>query len=149
MLGRRKRPEEDDAIYLHEIWPLDNPKEYKVHFARITPDKQQPLDAYVRSQEEWQGWQEYHPKHDDFNRPYIFSLAQFYHESDIWLFGGVFRVLERHPDRYSVELADPARQFTGRLKLHFPHRERGTRLNMENYYYDFKVAEILREPYSG
>ncbi len=43
---------------------------------------------------------------DDFNRPLIFSLASFYHEPGTWLFGGVFRVLARHEDRYEVKLTD-------------------------------------------
>ena len=139
---------EDRSIYLHKIWPLDNPKDYKVHFARRC-EQLEPLEVWARSQEEWKGWQESRPKKNDFNRPYIFSLARFYHEQDIWLFGGVFRVLERHHNRYSVELTDIARQFAGRLKIYSPHRGRGTRLNMENYFYDFEVTEILKEPYSG
>jgi hypothetical protein len=60
--------------------------------------------------------QHYRPARDDFNRPFIFSLIQFYHEPDIWLFGGVFRVLQRHPDRYKVELADEGAGFLGRLR---------------------------------
>ena len=53
---------------------------------------------------------------DDFNRPYIFSLIQSYHETDIWLFGGVCRVLQRHDDRYEVERTDDDAGFLGRLK---------------------------------
>jgi len=153
MPGRKKKTEDRD-IFLHKIWSLDNLKDYKVHFARKVhlahgSEQLEPLEVYARNLEEWKGWQQTRPKKNDFNRPYIFSLARFYHEQDIWLFGGVFRVLERLPKRYSVELTDIARQFSGRLKLYSPHRGRGTRLNMENYYYDFKVTEILREPYSG
>ncbi|WP_273070698.1 hypothetical protein, partial [Thioclava marina] len=51
----------------------------------------------------------YRPGRDDFNRPLIFSLIQFYHEQDSWLFGGVYHVLDRHPDRYEVELTVTAR----------------------------------------
>jgi hypothetical protein len=49
----------------------------------------------------------------------IFSVIQFYHEPDIWLFGGVFRVLQRYDDRYEVELADEGTGFVGRLKLRY------------------------------
>jgi hypothetical protein len=103
----------------------------------------------VRDKQEWQGWQEYRPKRDDFNRPLIFSLIQFYHEPDIWLFGGVFRVLRRHADRYEVELAGDGTGFLGRLKLRSSYRERATRVRFENHYPDLEVQEILREPYSG
>ena len=86
---------------------------------------------------------------DDFNRPLIFSLLQFYHEPDIWLFGGVFRVLQRHQDRYEVELTEDGVGFIGRLKLRSAYRERATRVKFENHYPDLEVQEVLREPYSG
>jgi len=136
------------AIMLDDIWRIETPSDYKVHFARWNGDAQ-PLEVFVRNRDEWQGWQEYRPSRNDFNRPCIFSLVQFYHETDAWLFGGVFRVLERHDDRYEVELSDSGRDFIGRLKLYSPHRGRTTRANFENHYAGFEVLEILREPYSG
>jgi hypothetical protein len=98
---------------------------------------------------EWQEWQEYRPARDDFNRPFILSLVQFYHETDIWLFGGVFRVIARHPDRYEVELSKEGEGFLGRLKLRSTYRECATRVKFENHYPGLEVQEILREPYSG
>ena len=67
----------------------------------------------------------------------------------VWLFGGVFRVLQRHPDRYEVELTDEGAGFIGRLKLRSPYRERATRVKFENHYVSLNVEEVLREPYSG
>jgi len=136
------------SILLKDIWPIENPADYKVHFARWNGETQ-PLEAFVRDKSEWQGWQEYRPGRNDFNRPFIFSLVQFYHETDAWLFGGVFSVLARHEDRYEVELLTSGSEFIGRLKLYSPHRGRTTRANFENHYGAFKVLEILREPYSG
>jgi hypothetical protein len=103
----------------------------------------QPLEVWVRDKGEWQGWQEYRPARDEFNRPFIFSLIQFYHEPDIWLFGGVFRVLQRHSDQYEVELADEGAGFIGRLKLRSPYHERATRVKFENHYASLDVQEIL------
>ena len=94
-----------EAITLTDIWPIENPKDYKIHFGRRNTVAQ-PLDEWVRDQSLWVGWQESRPKYDAFNRPYIFSLMDFYHETDVWLFGGVFRVLSRHQDRYDVELTE-------------------------------------------
>ena len=136
------------AILLKEIWPIERREDYKVHFARWNGDAQ-PLEVFVRDKREWRGWQEYWPGRNDFNRPLIFSLAQFYHESDTWLFGGIFRVLKRHDDRYEVALQNTGAGFIGRLKLHSDYRGRTTRANFENHYEDFAVQEILREPYSG
>jgi hypothetical protein len=135
-------------IPLREILSISAPESYKLHFARWNKESQ-PLDVWVRDKREWQGWQEYRPARDDFNRPFIFSLIQFFHESDIWLFGGVFRVLKRHPTSYEVELTDESAGLIGRLKLRSPYRERSTRVNFENHYGNFEVSEILREQYTG
>lgn len=136
------------TIFLREIWPVKDLADYKLHFARWN-GHDQPLDVWVRDKEEWQGWQEYRPGRDDFNRPYIFSVAQFYHEADIWLFGGVFRVLARHDDQYEVELTKIGASFNGRLKLRYAYKDRATRANFENHYPHLEVQEILREPYAG
>ena len=96
------------TLLLHDIFPIAAPNDYKLHFARWNRDNQ-PLEVWVRDREEWQGWQEYRPARNDFNRSYIFTLIQFYHEADTWLFGGIFRVVRRHPDRYEVELTDQGR----------------------------------------
>lgn len=136
------------AILLHNIWPIKDLEDYKVHFARWNGSVQ-PLEVWPRDEQEWQGWQEYWPGRDDFNRPRIFSLIQFYHETDSWLFGGAFRVLARHKDRYEVELTEIGKGFIGRLKLRSPYRGRTTRVNFENHYSNFEVQEILRESYSG
>lgn len=82
------------TIMLHDIWPIERPEEFKVHFERWNKHSQ-PLEVFVRDRAEWQEWQEYRPTYDEFNRPMIFSLMQFYHETDAWLFGGVYRVLAR------------------------------------------------------
>ena len=109
------------TILLKEMWPIEKPEDYKIHFARWNGDSQ-PLDVFVRDKADWQGWQEYRPSRDEFNRSFIFSLAQFYHETDAWLFGGVFRVVTRYADRYKVKLLDVGSGFIGRLKLHSDYR---------------------------
>ncbi len=136
------------TILLKDIWPISNLNEYKVHFARYNQHSQ-PLNVFAKDFTEWQGWQEYKGQRNDFNRPYIFSLIQFYHETDSWLFGGVFKVKERHEDRYEVELDDEGKSFIGRLKIKSTYRQRATRTNLERHFEEFEVQEILREPYSG
>src|SRR5207249_3460371 len=104
--------------------------------------------AWTRDRKEWQGWQEYRPQRNEFNRPLIFSVIQFYHETDAWLFGGVFRVLACHADRYEVELTDEGAGFIGRLKLRSRYRERATRVDFENHYGGFEVRRscVSRTP---
>ncbi len=36
---------------------------------------------------------------NDFNRDFIFSVAQDKHDATLWLFGGIWEVLERRPER--------------------------------------------------
>lgn len=136
------------TIFLPDIWPMAEADSYKLHFARWNGENQ-PLEVWARDRNEWQAWQEFRPARNEFNRPYIFSLIQFYHETDCWLFGGVFRVLDRLPDRYKVELTCQGAGFLGRLKLRSAYRQRATRVNLENHFAEFEVLEILREPYSG
>jgi hypothetical protein len=135
-------------IKLSDIWPVERPEDYKLHFARQS-DAHQPLDVFVRDRREWQGWQEYRPERDEFNRPHVFALMQFYHEADTWLFGGVYDVITRHPKRYEVALSEVGNAFIGRLKLRAAYKTRTARVNFENHYPELEVAEILREPYSG
>jgi hypothetical protein len=115
------------TIFLPELLRLQNLSEYKVHFARWN-EVVHPLEVFARDKKEWQQWQEYWPGRDDFNRPFIFSLIQFYHETDTWLFGGIFRVVTRHGDRYEVELTETGHALIGRLKLRSDYRSRTTRV---------------------
>ena len=135
-----------------DIWSPPNVADYKVHFARWNGDVQ-PLRVLARSLDEWRGWQEWYPNKNDFNRPYIFSLAQMPGAKDFWMFGGIWRVLgtrlEDERTYYDVELEDDCRSLIGRLKLHRVHRQRGTRLNLEHHYDEFIVSEILSAKYTG
>ncbi len=136
------------TIFLREIWVIENTSEYKIHFARHDKSSH-PLEVWVRSKSEWQDWQEYWPGRNDFNQPYIFSLMQFYHEPETWLFGGVFKVIERCENSYKVELTDMGENFIGRLKIKSSYKERTARTYMEPHYSEFEVKEILSEPYTG
>ncbi len=140
----------DNPIRLQDIWPIENPEAYKVHFAYWNGYKQ-PLDVFAYDKEEWLGWQVSWSRGRWGKRQLIFSLMQFYREKDAWLFGGIFRITNRHRDRYEVELTKRGESFIGRLKLLTPGGVgRQQAQNFENKWYaNFEVAEILREPYTG
>ena len=135
-------------MLVQDILQIDNLTDYKIHFAMYN-QQSQPLDVWLKSKKDWQSWQEHRPRSNHFNRPLIFSLMRFYHEADSWLFGGIFKVLERHADRYEVELDDLGKEFIGRLKILSSYNNRAARVKMEKYYLAFEVQEILHEPYSG
>lgn len=137
---------------LNEIVKIKNPNEFKIHVASRSSEHQ-PLDVFVASKEKWKDWNSWRSEKDDFNREYIFSLIDFYHEKDIWLFGGIFKVLKRNKKprslSYKVELLDQSKPFIGRLKLKWHRVGRTRSRKMENCIDDFVVSEILKEEYTG
>ncbi|MEG9504018.1 MAG: GIY-YIG nuclease family protein [Methylorubrum extorquens] len=136
------------TILLTDIWTTENPTLFKAHFARSN-GTEEPLECFVRDRNEWQGWQEFWPGRNDFNRAHIFSLMRFYHEPDTWLFGGIYDVLAFHGDRYDVALSAAGANFIGRMKIRYPYSDRTTRAYFEKHYSALEVQEILREAYTG
>lgn len=123
---------------------------YKVHAARWNGE-QQPLDVFVEDPEGWISWNSWRNARDEFNRPFILSLAAFYPERETWLFGGIFRVLERSgigSRGYLIEPADKGADLIGRLKL-IGAVSRGRSFLLSNIEERLTVSEILKEPYGG
>jgi len=126
--------------------------DYKIHFAKRASE--QPLDVFVRDMETWKWWNRSHLGKNDFNREYIFSLIDFYPESDTWLFGGIWVVTDRDfSDKdnkfpYQIELSDNYKEYIGRLKISYSYDERNCRVKMENHFDNMVVKEILQETYS-
>jgi hypothetical protein len=81
------------SIPLSTILNIQNPSAYKVHLACLNPDGDEPLDVFVRDKTEWDGWNSWRSSKNEFNREFILSFAYFYLETDVWLFGGIYRVL--------------------------------------------------------
>ena len=77
-----------NRIHIQDILPLDNHKEYKLHLA-CWNGQDQPLDLYVLDFDIWKGWNEWKGVKNEFNRKYIFSMIDYYHEPYNWLFGGI------------------------------------------------------------
>ena len=96
-----------EAIPLRSLLPDDfDPTQYKVHFA-VWNQIKHPIDVLASSPEEWQGWNSWRSANNDFNRQFIFSVAQDKHDATHWLFGGIWEVLERRPEPHaSLVLSD-------------------------------------------
>ncbi len=136
-------------ISVSQMLPISNPTEYKIHFA-VWNGEEQPLDVFVRSRDEWKGWNSWRGGRDDFSRKYIFSLIRYYHQADRWLFGGIFEVVERKSDCYVVALSDLYREYIGRLLVRYPGPgARGRAFYLENHFGELKVAQILDTPFEG
>ena len=138
-------------INLKDILRFEDEKNYKVHLAS-KDNYNQPLDVFVRSKEEWEYWNSWRSKKDDFNRQYIFALMDYYHEPNTWLFGGVYEVMKRlneiRTKGYEVELTDQFKPFIGRLKIQW-QRTRTKSRRLECCINEFIVLEMLREEYTG
>jgi hypothetical protein len=107
------------TILLNDVLRISDPTQYKLHLAGRNEDWVNPLDEYVAGRQNWIGWNEWRGNRDDWTRPYIFSLMEFYHQSSRWLFGGVFKVLTRSADRYELETITDYEKYEGRLLLTF------------------------------
>lgn len=137
-----------EPIKLEHIFPIKNLEDYKLHCA-VSNGIDQPLDIFADDREKWHDWNRSRRDKNDMNRKYIYSLAKFYPEKDVWLFGGVYRVHGLTKTGYKIELEDIGQEFIGRLKIKLKLEGRNVRVNLEKQYHKAIVTEILPEPYSG
>lgn len=140
------------SISLSKVLSFSNFSDFKVHLASSNGSSE-PLDVFVRDRSEWKKWNMWRSSRDDFNRCYIFSLIDFYPESNTWLFGGIFEVLSRSSENrthsYEVELSNKAEEFVGRLKVRFERPGRIRAIKFGKYVEDMTVSEITRNSYNG
>jgi hypothetical protein len=136
---------------MQDIIQIESPRNYKLHLACEDTDGTKPLDVFVRSPEEWLAWNEYRGRRNDWTRDYILALIEFYHRTDEWLFGGIFKVTERLRDKYRLQQRPESVKYVGRLIVGF-HRYQGMRgraFYLEKYIDKFEVKEVLPNAYDG
>lgn len=140
-----------NKISLNDIFQIDNPSAFKLHAARWN-HHEQPLNVFVRSREDWLGWNTWRNPCNEFNRPFIFSLIDFYHEQNTWLFGGIFEVMGRGEAKchsYKIKELLQVSPYVGRLKISMPKPSRGRAFYLESHLDKMCVKEILQTEYSG
>lgn len=125
-------------------------QKYKLHLAANNGEIE-PLDVFARDREEWKGWNEWKGNKDDFNREYILGMIPDYHKYNKYIFGGIFKVIERYEKEYKIELTDKFESLIGRLVVDFNRYQgmRGRAFLLENQIDRFTVSEILQKPYEG
>ena len=143
---------------LTRLLEIDQETDFKIHAACYNQEDQ-PLDVFLRDREEWNDWTAWFSGTHYFNRPYVISLMDFYPERDVWLFGGIFKVLNHHTKpaaalagthAYQVELSDKGADFIGRLKIRSAAlKVRNKRVRAESFLPKMELQEILRQPYTG
>lgn len=148
----------ENLFKLNDLFHLteDEMKKYKIHLAAYN-GYEQPLDVFARDRDEWKFWNEWRGGKDDFNREYILGLIPDYHKTDKYVFGGVFKVIERYDNwqetevGYKVELTNQFESLIGRLVVTFSRYQglRGRAFLLENFMDSMSIAEILENPYEG
>jgi hypothetical protein len=141
------------VIPLRSLFGDLDPTVCKLHCA-VWDGEEHPIDVLARSWDDWVGWNSWRGTRDDFNRQFIFSLAQTRDKPWHWMFGGVFEVLGRRPaprsKSYDVALrADLMGAFVKRLMVAFRLPGRAVRLNLETHLDQIEVESILPQPYAG
>lgn len=118
-------------------------KDYKIHLATVSPTASlTPLDAYFEGTfQEWQDSQ----NAKNFECEHILALIGL--ERNLWLFVGVFRVLEVEkgtdtPWRYHTELLPDQQDLIGRVMVRFGREFRQSYVWGHNYGHLLEVAEI-------
>ena len=141
-------------ISLEALLPVNfDPTTCKLHCAVFNGDEH-PIDVLANDPAGWQGWNSWRAGKDDFNRNFIFSLAQDRRDATLWLFGGIWEVLERRPQPHarSNEVAhrdDLMGSFVRRLYIRLPLTGRQRRRNMESCLDQMTVSSILEEAFVG
>lgn len=143
-----------DAIPLAALLPVGfDATAFKAHFA-VWNGFTQPIDVLANDPEEWKGWNSWRSVKDDFNREFIFSVAQDKHDATLWLFGGIWEVLNRRAEQqarsYTVALReDLMGPFIRRLYIRHKRTGRNIRRTMESVLPTMSVSSILEEPFAG
>lgn len=130
--------------------PREELSKHKLHLATFNGTRH-PLDAYLTSWDEWVGWNAYRGGKNDFNRDYIFSLIRYYSEPSKWMFGGIFKVVQRLPDSYQLELLDLHKELIGRLFINYYRQPgmMGRAFKLEQYFDELELSEIRQESFQG
>jgi hypothetical protein len=136
-------------IKLEDFLKINDIESYKIHFA-VWNGEVQPLDVFVRDRDEWKGWNSWKGNKNDFSREYIFSLIRFYPQPEKWMFGGIFKVVERKKDGYVVVLEEQYQEYIGRLVIDYSGpKARGRAFYLEKHYPKLILSQIFEKPYSG
>lgn len=110
---------------------------YKVHFAIGRDNRKEPYNIFLI--DDFKDWQE-RQTGKNWSREYILSLI--YYEKDIWMFGGIYKVLPVLPVpiqnnqgwngwKYDTELTDKAAEYIGRAFFRFKKEFRASYPTLE------------------
>jgi hypothetical protein len=149
---------------LNDIFGIqkDDLKKYNVNLPRISPYNQQsnrydeqPLDVFIRNKDDYKKWQEWKGNLDEngkvikqkFTRDIIISFANMYNDgNDIYLFTGIYKIINRLEDKYEVERCSDFDEYSGRLIIKHKRQGCGISFRLETIIENIEVREILSQP---
>lgn len=130
-----------------------DPSQCKLHCA-VWNRERHPIDDLANDPELWEHWNRWRNVNDDFNRQFVFSLAQDKHDPTLWLFGGVWEVVGRRPEpramSYDIVFRDDIMgPFHRRLYVRLVLTGRNRRRKMEECLGAMTVASIVEKEFAG
>jgi hypothetical protein len=142
--------DDTQIIQVTDILQLEDIRKYKLHLGSYD-GKERPLDVYAKGR--WICWNEWrNPKtrKNEWNRDYIFTLINYNHKKN-WLFGGIYKVIERPKDGYyKLEYIEEYKKYDGRLLLSFDNKGlRGRSFILEKYIKKMTVNQLFENKYCG
>ncbi len=128
---------------------LGDYENYRVHLAKMEPNGYKPIEVLARSDEEWKEWQLYKGNSKErFTKDYIISFAQI--SGDKFLFGGIFKILDRTKELYEVELMRNYSELIGRVVINYSgDNKRGTAFTLDYIIENSEIIAIYQMRYRG
>lgn len=131
--------------------------QYKLYLTSTNNDGVNPLEVFLYDKERWETkWINYKTKTNNYNRPYVFTCVKLNDEKNVYLFTGIYEVLnykdkdlENESSSYKLKLTNRFYELIGKLKLKIDFASNGqVRFNLENQVESLYIYEILKESYT-
>lgn len=149
-------------IKLNDILKLNNLNDYKIRFSEEIDKnkkiKEYAISAYFNEFERYKQACAWNGKNKQLNRPFLITFAKINHKEDLWLFTGVYKVLDyKEKQKTSEEILEISRieevedyhNFCGRLVVKFHKTTQTYVFKAEKIIQDLEMNQILDEEYNN
>ena len=129
---------------------LNDDTKYRFHLAKTEPEGGRPLDALVKSENDWLNWQVYKGKKRArfANAKFVVSFAQI--NGNKFLFGGIFEILDRTGNSYDVEYTKEYGDMIGRLIIEYQGNNKKSTVFKPSYIYSHsRISGIYEYRFKG
>ncbi len=153
----------NNKIQLNDLIPVnpDEYQKYRLHFAKPVFDKETgnryfPLQVlhnqlFEADNDDWDQWQTHmhNSKGERFPSDFVITFAQYPDNSDTFLFGGVFKIIDRDKtnDKYNIEWQSEYEKYVGRLVVKVKLEARSVYRKLDNLFPKVLIKEILPSPF--